>query len=62
MGAMLMKIVILFGENESHITKNLKIVRKILIILKIFMKFFDGGDVNENHHFIEEKRSHIAKF
>ena len=55
MGAMLMKIVILLGENESHITKNLKIVRKILIILKIFINFLMGAMLIKNRHFIEGK-------
>ena len=55
MGAMLMKIVILLRENESHITKKLKNVRKILIIFEIFHEFFYGGDVNKNRHFIDGK-------
>ena len=61
MGAMLMKIVILSRENESHMAKN-----------SVFWKFwsqngtknmsdqwfsqkFDGGDVDENRHFIDGK-------
>ena len=41
MGAMLMKIVILLRENWSHITK--------------FQLLFNGGDVDENRHFIQGK-------
>jgi len=52
-----MKIVILLGENESHITKNLKIVRKILIILKIFMNFLMGAMLIKKSSFYWRKMS-----
>ena len=62
MGAMLMKIVILLGENESHITKNLKIVRKILIILKFFMNFLTGAMlIKKIVILLKENESHITK-
>ena len=61
MGAMLMKIVILLGENESHITKNSKIVRKILIILKIFMNFLMGAMLIKIVILLKENESHITK-
>ena len=56
MGAMLMKIVILLKENESHIIKKITNVRKMLIRnFENFHEIFYGGDVNQNRNFIEGK-------
>ena len=52
MGAMLMKIVILLKENESHITKKLKM---LIRNFENFHEIFYGGDVNQNRNFIEGK-------
>ena len=55
MGAMLMKIVILLKENKPHITSKKKVRKMLIRNFENFHENFYGGDVNQNHYFIQGK-------